>query len=257
MRRAFSLLEIMVAAAIIALLLAILVPSLDAAKRQTRRTVCASNLGQLAKAWHMLLNEKGGFFPRGTRIELNYGGKQGIGTSQFGANPKVPVSKPLNRYLGLPLVSRDKAEAFICPADIGTSEAQPSAHLYYGTSYKTNPMLIGQAAVKSRADDPCLNTVIKPVIERLAVVNRSQVSQESRVILMGDLGWDYMWDFANPEQVDWHQRKRFYNIAFLDGHVLFTRIRKGINVDSGYSVIPFKDLQAASIACQAEVGDAP
>jgi prepilin-type N-terminal cleavage/methylation domain-containing protein/prepilin-type processing-associated H-X9-DG protein len=254
-RAGFSLLELMVVAAIIALLLAILLPSIDAARRQTRRTVCAANLSQLAKSWQMLLNDKNGLFPRGTSIEFTYGGKQGDGASQYGANPRNPISKPLNRYVRLPLVTRDKAETFLCPEDTGTFEARPTAHAYYGTSYKTNPLLIGQGSIKQRGDDPCLADVTKPLKDRIQVVSRSQVANESRLILIGDLGWDYMWDYANKELVNWHQRKGFYNLAFLDGHVFFTRIRKGINVDGQYTVIPFKDLQSASITCQAEVPD--
>lgn len=55
--RAFTLIELLVVVAIIALLVAILLPSLSRAREQTRRTVCASNVKQQALAFHMYQND--------------------------------------------------------------------------------------------------------------------------------------------------------------------------------------------------------
>ncbi len=49
--RAFTLLEVLVVVAIIALLVAILVPSLQRAREQSKRTICLHNLRQLSMAW--------------------------------------------------------------------------------------------------------------------------------------------------------------------------------------------------------------
>ncbi len=51
-RRAFTLIEILVVVAIIALLVSMLLPSLSRAKEQTRRVICLSNLRQMATAAH-------------------------------------------------------------------------------------------------------------------------------------------------------------------------------------------------------------
>lgn len=245
----------MVAVAIIALLAAILIPSLDSARRQARRAVCASNLSQLAKAWHQYLHDSRGSFYQLLRAEVNYGGRQGQGAAQYGANPNKPIRKPLNRHVGLPEITRDDADVFLCPDDAGTFQARPTAYGYYGTSYHANPMVIGPSTVRERGDDPCLDAVIKPLNQRLAGLSRSRTANESRLILLGDFGWTSSWDLGVTEIVDWHRRRHFHNIAFLDGHAGFTRIRKGINTDSAYTVIPFRDLQAAATGCQAEVAD--
>ena len=55
LRRGFSLIEILVALGILAILLAILLPTLSRARESARRVSCQSNIRQLAQAW-MLYN---------------------------------------------------------------------------------------------------------------------------------------------------------------------------------------------------------
>ncbi len=59
-RRAFTLIELLVVVAIIGLLISILLPTLSAARRSTRTTVCASNLKQLGIGWTMYADQNGG-----------------------------------------------------------------------------------------------------------------------------------------------------------------------------------------------------
>ncbi len=65
--RGFSLIELLVSIAIIALLLAVLLPSLSRARAQARRVQCTSNLRQLGHAWHMYAGEH-----RGRAMPLAY-----------------------------------------------------------------------------------------------------------------------------------------------------------------------------------------
>lgn len=59
MKKGFTLIELLVVIAIIALLLSILMPSLQKVKEQARRVVCQSNLGQLGKALEMYSMDNG------------------------------------------------------------------------------------------------------------------------------------------------------------------------------------------------------
>ena len=81
--------------AIVALLIAILLPSLALARAQARRAVCGSNLSQITKAWHAYFDDNRGALLRGVTVNYSYGGLQGQGSSFF----RVP--KPLNGYLKL------------------------------------------------------------------------------------------------------------------------------------------------------------
>ena len=63
-RRAFTLVELLVVIGIIALLIAILMPSLSRARTQSQRVACMSNLRQLGAAFVMYTNANKGSFPR-------------------------------------------------------------------------------------------------------------------------------------------------------------------------------------------------
>lgn len=62
-RRGFSLIELLVVVAIISVLLAILMPSLNGARRQARATVCASNLRQFGVAIYTYWTDWNGRVP--------------------------------------------------------------------------------------------------------------------------------------------------------------------------------------------------
>src|SRR5437763_1186724 len=61
--RAFTLVEVLVVIGIIALLIAILMPSLNRARAQARRIQCMSNQRQLTHAWLMYADEFRGYIP--------------------------------------------------------------------------------------------------------------------------------------------------------------------------------------------------
>ena len=64
-RHAFTLIELLVVIAIIALLLAILMPSLQAAKRHAYAVICLNNQKQIGLAANLFSNDYNGVVPRG------------------------------------------------------------------------------------------------------------------------------------------------------------------------------------------------
>ena len=62
---AFTLIELLVVVAIIALLLSILLPSLERARAQARKIVCLTNLQSQGKAANFYASDNDGFMPRG------------------------------------------------------------------------------------------------------------------------------------------------------------------------------------------------
>ncbi len=64
-RRAFTLIELLVVIAIVALLMSILMPSLNKARKQARAVACLANLKQWGYIWHMYTEDSGGRFNTG------------------------------------------------------------------------------------------------------------------------------------------------------------------------------------------------
>lgn len=109
----FTLIELLVVVSVIALLLAILMPSLGKARALAKRVGCGNNLRQLTLAWTEYLNDHEGRFYQGTRANLDYGGWKGL---------KGWWPRPLNRYVGLDDpngVTENDAKVFCCPSDRG------------------------------------------------------------------------------------------------------------------------------------------
>ena len=252
---AFTLLELLIVIAIIAMLIAILLPAMRNARQQSRRVGCQNNLKQITAGWHAYLGDNEDHFLQGNLTYLNYGGRQGMGLVDYGADPNQPVPKPLNPFLNYDTVAYTEADVFRCPADDGSVIAMPTHFAYFGTSYATNQMLIGYPQFWYPPFDPCRD-VFKQVNARLPGLTRSQVSEESRLLLLGDFGWQITWNRQDTDpkrRIAWHGEYNMHSIAFMDGHAKYTRIRKGLHVTEEYTIIPFADLFSAAVACQQEV----
>jgi prepilin-type N-terminal cleavage/methylation domain-containing protein len=78
MRRAFTLLEILVCIAIVTILMAILLPALENVRHQGYIDKCASNLHSIGQALAIYANENHGAFPRTAYVPgapITFGGR--------------------------------------------------------------------------------------------------------------------------------------------------------------------------------------
>lgn len=148
--RAFTLIELLVVIAIVAVLLSILLPSLQAGREQGKRTLCLANLRQLAQASHTYAAEdareqivplhrahvstcsRDGFtesWNERTAEPFAFGGRTptrpfpggGGDTMMQPDSVWAAGTRPLNRYLygGVYQADSERLRLFQCPSDAG------------------------------------------------------------------------------------------------------------------------------------------
>jgi prepilin-type N-terminal cleavage/methylation domain-containing protein len=150
-KRAFTLIELLVVVAIIALLIAILLPSLKRAKDQARTTICLNNLRQLATAFNVYSNDHNNCLPGSTNDSVtNPDGtverKCWLGTYNGGRGDvadEVPELGTIYPYVA------ESADLYKCPQDAIERVAERGAYEYrWKTLYSyTGPKLLTGAPV--------------------------------------------------------------------------------------------------------------
>lgn len=111
--KGFTLVELLMVVAIIALLAALLLPSLRSAKEKGRAAACVNNLRQIGLAFQMYLDEWQGTYP--AWLEGDYTWGQFVGHYEINGTPG-PYAGCFARiypYLG----GRGKWRLFVCPSD--------------------------------------------------------------------------------------------------------------------------------------------
>lgn len=211
-RHGFTLLDVLVVVAIISLFMAILLPAMQSARVQSQAVSCLMNERSIARAWYSYARDHHGFGPFGPDINVNYGGRQGH-------LRRYQTAKPLNTYLGLPLVARVGGELFLCPSDRGSAAIQPRMLDYYGTSYRANPFV-----TCDRLHDPDLDA--RSTGGRTPLLAGLDKGVASKLILVGDFGWVSRLEGAE-EKMCWHRRESSFNVAFADGHAMPVKIERG------------------------------
>ncbi len=194
-RAGFTLIELLVVISIIALLIAILLPALGAARQAAQSTTCLSNTRQMGLAIQMYADEYNGFFPAG----FDNGN---VGGSNFN-DPKWYAQRTMGQYL-------QGVDAYRCPTD--AEPVDVTTEFYSGVS--------GGA-------DAFISYMYNPGWDRTAAYrNRDSVNSPSRIRVIGDRG-DGNFDngtYTYDSLSNWERQFPFLrhgesvNFTFLDGH---------------------------------------
>jgi prepilin-type N-terminal cleavage/methylation domain-containing protein/prepilin-type processing-associated H-X9-DG protein len=144
----FSLIELLVVVAIIALIAAILLPTLRMARAQVRRNVCLTNLRQIGIASHQYRDINKNRLP-GRYATGNWGFRRAAGE----VTPGDPYAKP--ETYGLPALFKrtrmlpSPSDVWICPAASTRMQAFKNTYQWRSTG-DVDPTEKGQADINAR-----------------------------------------------------------------------------------------------------------
>jgi prepilin-type N-terminal cleavage/methylation domain-containing protein len=242
-RSGFSLLELLVSIAVIALLLSMLLPLLSRAREAGYRAVCANNLRQLNIGWQGYLQDHKDTFPVASALpEWTYGGVTFMGLDK---QPRLDAARPINKYLstGGSSESNDElSKMFRCPGDTGVWNRTPAASRglsvlgqsggescfgFFGNSYCANPLLMDSAVAGVDS------------LSRALRLSDIQVDT-SRLLISADAAWRYaqpsLWNSNDSLDASWHFARDGGNFLAADGSIRFTNFVTGLGRD--YTVSP-------------------
>jgi len=214
--RGFTLIEVLVVVAIIALLVSLLLPSLDAARKQSRMVVCQANLRSLMQGFLTYASETKGFLPGNSESE--YADWLGL-TNKNPRTGTMPGRQPddgtIFKYVG------KQRQVYRCPDDDQYRETMALNDAY---SYTTCVMLsgantanVGQAHYRYSSGATSGNFSETDHTANMVVTPAFVIVEE-----------DYEWFLSGCNNSSWdnddglsdrHLRKRG-NIGCVDGHVL-------------------------------------
>lgn len=162
MKRGFTLIELLVVVAIIAVLMAILMPSLANARVQAKTAVCASQSRQIGIAFAMYQNENTGMIP-----DLVYG-YSGSSKAINITNENLYTDRPWD-YLLLAYLNNSRGSAprvFACPMD-------ETRRTFAGSNNPTQSYVLNREYVVGGVyiTNPMPNDIGSPANKKITVIN--------------------------------------------------------------------------------------
>jgi prepilin-type N-terminal cleavage/methylation domain-containing protein/prepilin-type processing-associated H-X9-DG protein len=249
-RFAFTLIELLVVIAIIAILAALLLPSLASAKRQALTISCLNNLKQLQTCWYLYAVDNRDILPPNNSIaDLNSGNTLASGAS-WCTNYARYDADPDGIEHGLLFPYNTSLAIYHCPADRSTIETREGVKL---------PQLRWRSYNMSQAVNgwPEYNPWLSSFIPSYKKLSEIRAPYSSRLIAFLDVHEDSIYDslFGLPVRGIWGNARSWWdipanrhsqggNFSFADGHVerWKWRVPKTVRVKFAAQFVPDEEL---------------
>jgi len=193
-RRAFTLVELLVVMAVLAALAGLLLPALRSAVNSARRTTCLGNLGQVGMGFQSYLQDAGEVFP--------------AADDPVSANPMFWLWMGRGwRPLLAPYLAEPKV--FWCPTDTGAvAKFETTSYAYSMAFYHSPEQINSMTTAAATYSNP------QPTIpQRLA-----RVRLPGQKVLAGEWTSNHR---AAPGDNGWWNWSGARNMLFVDGHAVF------------------------------------
>jgi prepilin-type N-terminal cleavage/methylation domain-containing protein len=222
----FSLVELLLVIAVIAILAALLLPVLGRTKNSAKRTSCLNNLRQINLGIHMYCDDLSDTTP---------GTQSGTVTTNV---PWIAYKELMKNYVGLNGQSSSNDNVFACPADtfyffgisIKTNGSGTKGNLYVPQSHHNQPKFDYSSytfnAMNLDPDSPNITT--SSSMPGIGGRKISSIKNPVRTILVAESPafYPYSWhDPKLPQPGDWFVYNNAKDmLSFVDGHVSYTKM---------------------------------
>ena len=210
----FTLIELLVVIAIISILAAIMMPVYAKMKQSGKRSVCQSNLSQMAKAFEGYMSDYNGCYPADVRDQYLWSGRHW----------RWPMKKYLCFYAaydasdanGANQITRITNTILRCPADPDPIDKYDKTSYGYSAAFYHTPEQINTMDKYCLYLDPANPRDFVPV----SVVRSSMVTHPSKKALVAE--WK---SYHSEKVVTWWSWDGERNYLFADGHLKYLSAR--------------------------------
>ncbi len=228
-RRGFTLVELLVVIAIIAIMMALLFPSLKGIKQRAMQLTCLQQLRTWGQAMTLYLADNQKFPDKRFGVLASWLGKGGQSPG-YAVEGLQADDRVLNKYAGGPYAPTAEVPLAHCPAEIKTTHTRGFDSIYdsEGSSYMPNAPTSDSATSGGGAHEGLAGDGL--VFTSNLGRKVGEVAYPTRMVAIAEDGalaaswWSAAAYALNGRDFQWHGAWNKFNVVFVDGHAGYIQV---------------------------------